>query len=114
MTDAHRPPRFLSPLRHPTRPNLPPTVWLVGGVLAVADEDLPGALHELADNANLRHVEAIRDGKLAGIILRNGFRLAWSVSLVEPDQVQNMVDQVNPDASYRLLTLTMTRLMDDS
>lgn len=82
-------------------------IWLVSGVLAVTDRDLPAALHKLADHADLC-VAGFPTANVGGIIVHGRLKLTWSIATPRDDQLPALVDAPDPEAAYRLLTLTVT------
>lgn len=90
-----------------------PTVWLVSGVLTVADTSLPAALHKLADHAQLCSA-GFATANIAGVILHDRLKLAWSLTLPTDEQLPALVDTPDPEANYRLLTITVTQYAGDA
>ncbi|AIB12893.1 hypothetical protein ABAZ39_13020 [Azospirillum argentinense] len=101
----------------PTTRGLPasrgPTVWLVSGALNVTDTSLPAALHKLADHAQLC-AAGFATANIAGVILHGRLKLAWSITLPTDETLPTLVDSPNPDANYRLLTITVTQYASDA
>ncbi|MBP2312948.1 hypothetical protein [Azospirillum soli] len=106
MTDASFP---STPSDHsrPRSAGTGPTVWLVSGVLTVTDTSLPTALHKLADHAQLC-AAGFATANIAGVILHGRLKLAWSIAVPADEQLPGLVDSPDPEANYRLLTITVT------
>ncbi len=88
-----------------------PTIWLVSGVLAVSDSSLPAALHKLADHAALCGPGG-PSAPVGGIIVHGRLKLAWSITVPTPEQLPALVEDPDPRASYRVLTITVTSFAD--
>ena len=101
--------RYLTRLTPPPPPNEPPTtVWLVNGVLTIADTELVTALRELADHMDLCG-PGLLVGNLTGLSVNDGLRITWSIRVPSREQLIEVLGQPNPMTGYRLLTLTVTR-----
>ncbi|WP_029007534.1 hypothetical protein [Azospirillum halopraeferens] len=102
--------------RHGARPSLAPppasrVVWLVSGLLAVTDRDLPAALHKLADHAD-DCLPGFPTANIGGIIMHGRLKLTWSIGVPREEVLPALLDEPDPKASYRLLTLTVTTFAD--
>ena len=100
---------FLAPPSPPEEP--PTTVWLVNGVLTIADSELVTALRELADHMDLCG-PGLLIGNLTGVSLHDGLRITWSIRVPSREQLTEVLGQPDPMAGYRLQTLTVTRTPD--
>src|SRR3954468_11801906 len=87
------------------------TVWLVNGVLTIADSELVTALRELAD-----HMDLCGPGLLVGNLTRLSgnarLRIKWTIRVPSREQLTEVLGQSDPMVGYRLLTLTVTRNPD--
>jgi hypothetical protein len=100
---------YLTLLAPPPPPNEPPTtVWLVNGVLTIADTELITALRELADHMDLCG-PGLLIGNLTGLSVNDRLRVTWSIRVPSRKQLTEVVGQPDPMAGYRLLTVTVTR-----
>jgi hypothetical protein len=71
--------RCLTLLTPPPPPNEPSTtVWLVNGVLTVADTELVTALRDLADHMDLCGPGLLL-GNLTGLAINDRLRVNWSI-----------------------------------
>jgi hypothetical protein len=95
----------------PPPPNEPTTVWLVNGVLTIADSELVTALRELADHMDLCGPGLLL-GNRTGVSLHDGLRVTWSIRIPNGEQLAEVLGQPDPMIGYRLLTLTVTRNPD--
>jgi hypothetical protein len=104
---------YLIPLTSPPPPpkEPPTTVWLVNGVLTIADGDLVTALRELADHMDLCG-PGLLIGNLTGVSLHDRLRVTWSIRVPSHEQLTDMLGQPDSMTGYRLLTLTVTRNPD--
>jgi hypothetical protein len=103
---------YLTLLAPPPPPKEPSTtVWLVNGVLTIADNDLVTALRELADHMDLCG-PGLLIGNLTGLAINDSLRFTWSIRVPSREQLNEVVGQPNPMIGYRLLTLTVTRNPD--
>jgi hypothetical protein len=103
---------YLSLLAPPPPPNEPPTtVWLVNGVLTIADNELVTAIRELADHMDLCG-PGLLVGNLTGVSLHDRLRVTWSIRIPTGEQLTEVLGQPDSLAGYRLLTLTVTRNPD--
>ena len=103
---------YLTLLAPPPPPNEPPTtVWLVNGVLTIADSELVTALRELADHMDLCG-PGLLVGNLTGVSLHDRLRVTWSIRVPSREQLTEVLGQPDPMVGYRLLTLTVTRNPD--
>jgi hypothetical protein len=101
--------RCLTLLTPPPPPNEPSTtVWLVNGVLTIADTELVTALRELADHMDLCG-PGLLVGNLTGVSLHDGLRITWTIRVPSREQLAEVLGQPDPMTGYRLLTLTVTR-----
>ena len=91
--------------RPPTGPS--PAIWLVSGVLTVTDRDLPAALHKLAEHADLC-IAGFPTANIGGIIIHGRLKLTWNIAVPREEILTDLVDNPDPNAHYRLLTLTVT------
>jgi hypothetical protein len=103
----HLPSRAVSPPPPPS----PPTVWLMNGVLTIADTELVTALRELADHMDLCS-PGLLVGNLTGVSLHDRLRVTWSIRIPSREQLTEVLGQPDPMVGYRLLTLTVTRNPD--
>ena len=104
--------RYLTHLAPPPPPKEPSTiVWLVNGVLTVADSELVTALRELADHMDLCG-PGLLIGNLTGVSLHDGLRITWTIRIPNGEQLTEVLGQPDPVVGYRLLTLTVTRQSD--
>ena len=104
--------RYLSRLTLPPPPQEPSTtVWLVNGVLTIADSELVTALRELVDHMDLCG-PGLLIGNLTGVSLHDGLHITWSIRIPNREQLTEVLDQPDSMAGYRLLTLTVTRHPD--
>ena len=100
---------YLTLLAPPPPPNeQSTTVWLVNGVLTIADTELVTALRELADHMDLCG-PGLLVGNLTGLSVNDGLRITWSIRVPSREQLIEVLGQPNPMTGYRLLTLTVTR-----
>ncbi len=106
---SRRPSRAVSPPPPPSSPST--TVWLVNGVLTIADTDLVTALRDLADHVDLC-APGLLVGNLSGVSLHDHLRITWSIRVPSREQLSEVVNEPDPLAGYRLLTLTVTRHTD--
>jgi hypothetical protein len=103
---------YLTLLTPPPPPKEPSaTVWLVNGVLTIADGELATALRELADHMDLCG-PGLLVGNLTGLSVNGRLRVTWSIRIPNGEQLSEVVGQPDPLAGYRLLTLTVTRNPD--
>ena len=100
---------FLAPPPPPKEPST--TVWLVNGVLTIADSELVTALRELADHMDLCG-PGLLIGNLTGVSLHDGLRITWSIRVPSREHLTEVLGQPDLMAGYRLLTLTVTRQSD--
>jgi hypothetical protein len=100
---------LLTPPPPPKEPNT--TVWLVNGVLTVADSELVTALRELADHMDLCG-PGLLIGNLTGLLINDRLRITWSIRVPSREQLAEVLGQPDPMVGYRLLTLTVTRNPD--
>jgi hypothetical protein len=101
--------RYLTLLPPPPPPDEPSTtVWLVNGVLTIADSELIAALHDLADHMDLCG-PGLLIGNLTGVSLHNGLRITWTIRIPSREQLTEVLGQPDLMVGYRLLTLTVTR-----
>jgi hypothetical protein len=99
-------------LASPPPPNEPSTtVWLVNGVLAIADAELVAVLRDVADHMDLCG-PGLLVGNLTGVSLHDGLRITWTIRVPSREQLTAVLGQPDPLAGYRLLTLTVTRNPD--
>jgi hypothetical protein len=104
--------RCLTLLTPPPPPNEPPTtVWLVNGVLTIADSELVTALRELADHMDLCG-PGLLVGNLTGLSINDRLRVTWTIRVPSREQLTEVLGQADPMVGYRLLTLTVTRNPD--
>src|SRR3954451_20743046 len=105
-------PNYLTPMTPPPPPEEPPTtVWLVNGVLTIADSELVTALRELADHMDLCG-PGLLIGNLTGLSVNDRLRITWTIRVPNREQLTEVLGQPDPMAGYRLLTLTVTRTPD--
>ena len=103
---------YLTLLTPPPPPKEPSTtVWLVNGVLTIADSELVTALHELADHMNLCG-PGLLIGNLTGLSINDRLRVTWSIRVPSREQLIEVLGQPDTMIGYRLLTLTVTRNPD--
>ena len=103
---------YLTLLTPPPPPKEPSTtVWLVNGVLTIADTELVTALHELADHMDLCD-PGLLIGNLTGLSVNDRLRVTWSIRVPSREQLIEVLGQPDPMVGYRLLTLTVTRNPD--
>jgi hypothetical protein len=103
---------YLTLLNPPPPPKEPSnTVWLVNGVLTVADSELVTALRELANHMDLCG-PGLLIGNLTGVSLHDRLRVTWSIRVPSREQLTEVLGQPDPMIGYRLLTLTVTRNPD--
>ena len=103
---------YLTLLAPPSPPDEPPTtVWLVNGVLTVADSELVTALRELADHMDLCG-PGLLIGNLTGLSVNDHLRIKWTIRVPSREQLTEVLGQPDPMVGYRLLTLTVTRNPD--
>ena len=103
---------YLTLLTPPSPPDEPSTtVWLVNGVLTIADTELVTALRELADHMDLCG-PGLLVGNLTGVSLHKGMRITWTIRVPSREQLTEVLGQPDPMTGYRLLTLTVTRNPD--
>jgi hypothetical protein len=100
---------LLTPPPPPRGPST--TVWLVNGVLTIADNELVTALRDLADHMDLCG-PGLLVGNLTGLSVNDGLRVTWSIRIPNGEQMTEMFGQPDPMTGYRLLTLTVTRNPD--
>ena len=104
--------RYLTLLPPPSPPKEPSaTVWLVNGVLTVADTELVTALRDLADHMDLCGPGLLL-GNLTGLSVNERLRITWSIRVPSREQLTEVLGQPDPMIGYRLLTLTVTRNPD--
>jgi hypothetical protein len=104
--------RCLTLLTPPPPPNEPSTtVWLVNGVLTIADSELVTALRELADHMDLCG-PGLLIGNLTGLSVNDHLRIKWTIRVPSREQLTEVLGQSDPMVGYRLLTLTVTRNPD--
>jgi hypothetical protein len=100
---------YLTLLTPPPPPKEPSTtVWLVNGVLTIADSELVTALRDLIDHMDLCG-PGLLIGNLTGVSLHDGLRVTWSIRVPSREQLTEVLGQPDPMTGYRLLTLTVTR-----
>jgi hypothetical protein len=97
---------LLPPPPPPKEPST--TVWLVNGVLTIADNELVTALRELADHMDLCG-PGLLIGNLTGLSINDCLRVTWSIRVPNREQLTEVLGQPDPMIGYRLLTLTVTR-----
>lgn len=103
---------YLTLVTPPPPPNEPSTtVWLVNGVLTIADSELVTALRELANHIDLCG-PGLLIGNLTGVSLHDGLRITWSIRVPSREQLAEVLGRTDPMIGYRLLTLTVTRNPD--
>src|SRR3954447_23778345 len=103
---------YLTLLNPPPPPNEPSTtVWLVNGVLTIADSELVTALRELANHMDLCG-PGLLIGNLTGLSVNEHLRIKWTIHVPSREQLTEVLGQSDPTAGYRLLTLTVTRNHD--
>ena len=103
---------YLTLLPPPSPPEVPPTtVWLVNGVLTIADTELVTALHDVADHMALCG-PGLLIGNLTGVSLHEHLRVTWTIRVPSREQLTEVLGQPDPMTGYRLLTLTVTRNPD--
>ena len=103
---------YLTLLTPPPPPKEPSaTVWLVNGVLTVADTELVTALRALADHMDLCGPGLLL-GNLTGLSVNERLRITWSIRVPSREQLTEVLGQSDPMVGYRLLTLTVTRNPD--
>jgi hypothetical protein len=103
---------YLTLLTSPPPPNEPgTTVWLMNGVLTIADNELVTALRELADHMDLCG-PGLLVGNLTGLSVNDRLRVTWSIRVPSHEQLTEVLGQPDPMTGYRLLTLTVTRNPD--
>ena len=100
---------LLPPPPPPKEPST--TVWLVNGVLAIADTELVSAMRELADHMDLCG-SGLLIGNLTGLSINDHLRITWSIRVPSREQLTEVLGQADPMVGYRLLTLTVTRNPD--
>ena len=104
--------RYLTLLAPPSPPEEPPTtVWLVNGVLTIADSELVTVLRELADHMDLCG-PGLLIGNLTGLSVNDRLRVTWSIRVPSCEHITEVLGQPDPMTGYRLLTLTVTRNPD--
>jgi hypothetical protein len=104
--------RCLPRLTSPSPPEEPPTtVWLLSGVLTVADSELVTALRELTDHMDLCG-PGLLVGNLTGLSINDHLRVTWTIRVPSREQLTEVFGQPDPMTGYRLLTLTVTRNPD--
>jgi hypothetical protein len=104
--------RYLTLLPPPSPPDKPSTtVWLVNGVLTIADTELVTALRELADHMDLCG-PGLLIGNLTGLSVNDHLRIKWTIRVPSREQLTEVLGQSDPMVGYRLLTLTVTRNPD--
>jgi hypothetical protein len=84
------------------------TVWLVNGVLTIADSELVTALRELANHMDLCG-PGLLIGNLTGLSINDRLRVTWTIRVPSGEQLTEVLGQPDPLVGYRLLTLTVTR-----
>ena len=100
---------YLTLLTPPPPPNEPPTtIWLVNGVLTIADSELVTALRELADHMDLCG-PGLLVGNLTGLSINDRLRVTWTIRVPSREQLTEALGQPDSLTGYRLLTLTVTR-----
>ena len=103
---------YLTLLAPPSPPDEPPTtVWLLNGVLTIADTELVTALRELADHMDLCG-PGLLVGNLTGLSVNDRLRITWSIRVPSREQLIEVLGQPDPMVGYRLLTLTVTHNPD--
>src|SRR5687768_13182127 len=103
---------YLTLLAPPSPPDEPPTtVWLVNGVLTIADSELVTALRELVDHMDLCG-PGLLVGNLTGLSLHDHLRITWTIRVPSREQLTEVLGEPDPMVGYRLLTLTVTRNTD--
>ena len=103
---------YLTLLTPPPPPKEPSaTVWLVNGVLTVADTELVTALRDLADHMDFCGPGLLL-GNLTGLSVNERLRITWSIRVPSREQLTEVLGQSDPIVGYRLLTLTVTRNPD--
>jgi hypothetical protein len=103
---------YLTLLTSPPPPDEPPTtVWLLNGVLTIADSELVTALRELADHMDLCG-PGLLIGNLTGVSINDRLRVTWTIRIPSSEQLTELLGQPDSMAGYRLLTLTVTRNTD--
>jgi hypothetical protein len=96
----------------PPPPNEPSTtVWLVNGVLTIADTELVTALRELADHMDFCG-PGLLVGNLIGLSVNDRLRVTWTIRVPSCEQLTEVLGQPDSMVGYRLLTLTVTRNPD--
>ena len=100
---------LLTPPPPPRGPST--TVWLVNGVLTIADNELVTALRELTDHMDLCG-PGLLVGNLTGVSLHDRLRVTRSIRIPSGEQLTEVLGQPDPMTGYRLLTLTVTRNPD--
>ena len=103
--------RYLTLLAPPPPDEPSATVWLVNGVLTVADSELVTALRELANHMDLCG-PGLLIGNLTGLSVNDSLRVTWSIRIPSREQLTEVLGQPDPMTGYRLLTLTVTRIPD--
>ena len=103
---------YLTHLTPPPPPRGPSTtVWLVNGVLTIAETELVTALRELANHMDLCG-PGLLIGNLTGLSVNDRLRITWTIRVPNREQLTEMLGQPDSTAGYRLLTLTVTRNSD--
>jgi hypothetical protein len=103
---------YLTLLAPPSPPDEPPTtVWLLNGVLTIADTELVTALRELTDHMDLCG-PGLLVGNLTGLSINDHLRVTWTIRVPSREQLTEVLGQPDPMTGYRLLTLTVTRNPD--
>jgi hypothetical protein len=103
---------YLTLLTPPPPPKEPSTtVWLVNGVLTIADSELVTALRELADHMDLCG-PGLLIGNLTGLSINERLRVTWTIRVPSREQLAKVLGQPDPMVGYRLLTLTVTHNPD--
>src|SRR3954451_2828148 len=84
-------PNYLTPMTPPPPPKEPSTtIWLVNGVLTIADSELVTALRELADHMDLCG-PGLLIGNLTGVSLHDGLRVTWSIRIPNGEQLAEVL-----------------------
>src|SRR3954466_11064033 len=104
--------RYLTLMTPPPPPKEPSnTVWLVNGVLSIADTELVAALRDLADHMDLCG-PGLLIGNLTGLSINDRLRVTWTIRVPSREQLTEVLGQPDPMVGYRLLTLAVTRNPD--
>ena len=95
---------YLTLVTPPPPPNEPSTtVWLVNGVLTIADTELVTALRDLTDHIDLCG-SGLLIGNLTGLSVNGRLRVTWSIRIPSREQLTEVLGQSDPMTGYRLLT----------